>query len=227
MPRSQINDELLVHEFHLIDVDIKPPFNPPFVLWPAAGFTTISPPEVTVESDRITEGTSDYTYPVLKKGSVSPITLTKGVSMFNTDFWRWITGALSGKNESAVGLSASLGFIPPARRRNLMLLQSSGLSFEGISKIMQNGSTKDQINAALLMPAAGLTAGVSGAASFLSGGDADINMLSVPGRAYMLFGCLPARYKVGSDFDANTTAVSIEELDLEYTRFEVLGTIGR
>jgi hypothetical protein len=51
-------------------------------------------------------------------------------------------------------------------------------------------------------------------------------MLAVPGRAYMLFDCLPIRYKSAGDFDANTVAVSVEELELTYTRFELMGAFG-
>jgi phage tail-like protein len=225
--RTQLDDSLLSYEFHLIDVDMRPPFNPPFVLWPAAGFDTITAPEMTVETEDISEGTSDYTYKVLKRASVSDLTLTKGVSMFNTDFWRWITGGLSGKNETSFGLTANIAPVPPARRRNLMLLQSSGLSVDGIVSILENGTIMEKINAATLLPAAAVTGAVSGAVSLLSQGVFDLNMLAVPGRAYMLFDCMPIRYKVGTDFNASEAAVSVEELDLAYTRFEVMGSFGR
>jgi phage tail-like protein len=35
-----------------------------------------------------------------------------------------------------------------------------------------------------------------------------------PGRAWLLHGCLPTRYKAGSDFDATASDVSIQELEL-------------
>jgi phage tail-like protein len=225
--RTQLDDSLLSHQFHLIDVDMRPPFNPPFVLWPAAGFSSITAPEVTVETEEISEGTSDYTYKVLKRASVSDLSLAKGVSMFNTDFWRWITGALSGKNEVSLGLTANIAPVPPARRRNLMLLQSSGLSVRGIIHILESGTIMEKINAATLLPAAAASSFVSESIDMLTQGVFDLGMLAVPGRAYMLFDCLPIRYKVGTDFSALEASVSIEELDLSYTRFEVFGSFGR
>jgi phage tail-like protein len=226
MARTQIRDELLSHEFHIIDVDIQPPFNPPLVLWPTAGFSAISSPEMTAETDTITEGTSDYVYTVLKKCSTTPVVLSKGVSMFNNDFYKWIVGAISGKNDSTLGLTATVSVIPPARRRNLLLIQSSGLSVEGIMEIMETGGIMDKMRATQLLPAAGITAAASAAVSTLSQGVTDLNLLAVPGRAYMLFDCLPIRYKAAGDFDANTLAVSVEELELTYTRFELLGAFG-
>ncbi len=40
------------------------------------------------------------------------------------------------------------------------------------------------------------------------------------GKAWVLFGCLPSRYKAGSDFDANDASVSIAELDFDCERIE-------
>jgi len=224
MSRSPLDDELLSHEFHILDVGFRPPFNPPFALWPAAGFSSISSPSVSLEMDRTVEGTSDYTYPVASgKATVDPITLSKGVLMFNTDFWKWVSGSIAGKSDSTLGLTSTLSIIPAARRRNLLLMQSSGLSFDGISEIIRTGSIKSRMRASALAPVAGIAAGLSAASSFVSQGVADLNMLSVPGRAYMLFDCMPKSYKTGTDFDANSLAVSIETLEIEYTRFELFG----
>jgi len=38
-------------------------------------------------------------------------------------------------------------------------------------------------------------------------------ILRVPGRVWMLWNCLPSRYKAGGDFDATSGAVSIMELE--------------
>jgi phage tail-like protein len=37
----------------------------------------------------------------------------------------------------------------------------------------------------------------------------------VPGRAYIMWDCIPTRYKAGTDFDANSADVSIMELELQ------------
>lgn len=49
----------------------------------------------------------------------------------------------------------------------------------------------------------------------------------VPAKAFLLKGCLPVRYKAGSDFAANDSAISVAELDMQLEGFEEisLGTI--
>lgn len=50
----------------------------------------------------------------------------------------------------------------------------------------------------------------------------------VPGRAWLLWGCIPMRYKPGSDFDAMSSEVSIMELDIQpwaITEFALLGSL--
>lgn len=37
----------------------------------------------------------------------------------------------------------------------------------------------------------------------------------VPGRVWMLYNCVPTRYKAGSDFDATSSDVSIQELEVQ------------
>jgi hypothetical protein len=42
----------------------------------------------------------------------------------------------------------------------------------------------------------------------------------MPARAWLLKGCLPKRYKAGTDFEASSGEVSIMELEVEVERFE-------
>lgn len=37
----------------------------------------------------------------------------------------------------------------------------------------------------------------------------------IPGRAWVLYDCIPTRYKAGTDFDANSSDVSIQELEVQ------------
>jgi hypothetical protein len=45
----------------------------------------------------------------------------------------------------------------------------------------------------------------------------------IPARAFILYGCVPSRYKSGSDFDASGSDVSIQELELEVEMMEQVG----
>jgi phage tail-like protein len=232
MPRSILSDELKVHEFHLYDVDWSLSA-PPFVFWPLAGFSSITMPEMTIETEEITEGTSNFVHHVLKKASMNALTLTKGVSIFNSDFWRWTVACLLGNNtkqgfaEFAAGLAKAAAFQGsppvPGKRRNLMLVHSSGISAEGLMLAVARGNAADKLKAVALAPALAVSAALGKAEegiSKASGGMIELGISSVPGKMYMLFNCLPTRYKPGSDFNAEETAVSIEELDIIFENFE-------
>jgi hypothetical protein len=42
----------------------------------------------------------------------------------------------------------------------------------------------------------------------------------IPGKAWMMYGCLPSRYRPGGDFDATSSEISVAELDLEMEFFD-------
>lgn len=228
MSRGMLSDPLRVHEFHLLDVDWS--FSAiPFVLFPTAGFSTITMPEMTIETETIREGTGDFVHNVLTKASTNTITLTKGVTPFNSDFWRWIVACLRGNTANDKTLLTFMsglaqvatfqGFPPiPGKRRNMILLHATGISLEGLVESMKT-SASDALKGAALLPAAGVDALATGLKG-MTGGLVDVGITSIPGKVYVLFDCLPTRYKPGSDFDANETAVSIEELDITYHHFE-------
>ena len=210
MPRTPLNDVLMTHEFHLIDVDLSISV-PPFVFIPTVGFTSITMPEVSIETEQVVEGTSDYVYNVLKNASANTITLTKGASAYNSDFWRWTMACLKGNAPDKFSVVPTKLPSIPGRRRNFMLIHFMNISSEGVLDALKTGGPIDKIKAGAMLPAAGLSAAILA----LSG-----EVVAVPAKLFMLFGCLPTRYKPGSDFDASETAVSIEELDLSYSYFE-------
>ena len=228
MARGLLSDYLLSHNFHLLDVDWSMNI-PPFVLWPSAGFSSISAPELTIETEEITEGTSSFKHHVLKKASVGSITLSRGATMFNSDFWRWIMACLKGTRTKTNMLefmkdlgkaTAFQGNIPvPGKRRNLALIHLSDISVEGLKLAAQQGNAMDKLKALGALPAAGLTSQLD-VVKAATGGMVDFGIASVPAKVWMLFNCLPVRYKPASDFDAGTSAVSIQELEIACERFE-------
>jgi len=236
MPRGMLSDELRVHEFHLLDVDWS--FSvPPFVLFPTAGFSSITMPEMSIESEEIREGTSNFIHHVLGKASMNSITLQKGVTPFNSDFWRWTVACLNGNNtDSSYGVTSFLadlagavalqGLPPvPGKRRNMLIMHGTGISPEGLVESMNKGSGVDAVKGAALLPAAGVAALTDQLAAWTNG-MVDVGITSIPGKVYMLFDCLPTRYKPGSDFDASATAVSIEELEIVFSHFEEFSLAG-
>lgn len=230
MPRPLINDALLVHRFHVLD--ISPSISiPPFVLWPSAAFTSVSAPEITAAVEDIQEGTSDFVHHVLSKASVNTITLNKGVSALNSDFWRWMVGAIRGNPTAGTdALSVAKTVLPfigstpkiPAKRRNLLLMHFAPFDVEGLISDLENpqNNAMSRIAGAGLLAVGGNVQALSQLISTATGGFASLGIEYVPAKVYMLIDCLPIRYKPASDFDAATSAVSIEELEISFGRME-------
>lgn len=171
MARSRLDDLLQVHTFWLMDVvpTIQPPF---FVFDGSMGFESVTAPEITLSETEIEDGNALVKRVVVGKGSVSKITLRRGVRYWDTEFWSWLSDAMRGK---------------ASPRKTLALLH--------LHKV---GKT------------------IAPSALFMGLSDQGYAV----GRAWLLFNCLPSRYKAGSDFDAKGSEVSIAELDVTYEGFE-------
>lgn len=215
MARSILQDYLQAFPFALFDVSPIEALSLP-IFTPLSGFASVSSPEITVETMDIKEANWPFKRTAIKSADVSQITLTKGVTFANSDFWRWILASVMGDTEWKL----KLPFLPPSRvggptpRRQLILVHffarnPLGTLAAAASAII--GGTLDTasaISGALTVGATGGLANVLGQFGF------DIAP-RIPARAYVLHGCLPTRYKTGSDFDARSGDVSIAELDLK------------
>lgn len=173
---QRLFDYLSNYRFHLFDVTLG---GPP-VLNISYGFARVSMPETTVEMKEIKEGVLEYKHYVPIGATISPITLERGVSVFNSDFNDWARAVIKGV---------------PNQRRNLMLVQFSEAGFLG--------SPSDTGKASL---------GLDLLNQFINFGDL---FSRVPGRAWMLYGCLPTTYKAGSDLDALGNEISIAQLTVQ------------
>jgi len=216
------------------------------VLTPSFGFSAITAPELTLETEEIQEGNWYYPRKVVKGATVGTITLSRGATFFDSDFYRWINATMTGNTENfnsegyntamllqgggantgTPGLDTTLNIlggvaglfgIPriggPSPRRDLVLLHffnhlPSGTATDAI------GLASDLIIAAAQGPA---TLGFS-----LSSIGTPGSVHRVPARAWKLRGCIPTRYKPGSDFDASGIEASIMELDVEVESFTEL-----
>lgn len=195
MARARLLDHLQAHKFHLLDVSYDLSI-PPFALNPLGGFQSITAPEMSLETEEVAEGNYWFKRHVISGGDIGNITLSRGVTFYDAEFWLWITAAIRGQPSSTLSLRPSLS----GKRRNLLLIHYTGYSLRGIE---------------------GAGPGIDAAASAAAGLLPTVNnALSLPGRAYMLMDCLPVRYKGGSDFDASSGEVSIEELEISIDRLE-------
>ena len=224
--------------FWLFDAGPFSPFALP-LLTPLLGFSSITAPEITAEFQEISEANWIFKKKIIKKADVSNITLSRGVTFYDSDFWRWMMAALTGDMTGIkftipgipVGIGLQVGGYTP--RRMLMLVQfftrspinpgaggeaaieaglfltAAGLTGAGLSSVLS-------LNAVLLAASAALTAAAPGAFEFAA---------RIPAKAWLLHQCLPARYKVGGDFDALSSAVSIAELELAVEMVEEVSLV--
>lgn len=206
MARSFLTDYLQTHAFWLIDGSTFTSGSFP-VLAPTVGFSSVTAPEIQLETAQINEGNGLFSRTVVTRGSVGNLTLSRGVTL-NQDFYFWTLAALAGT--TAIDRRIVGGLTP---RRTLLLIhfmsrgltaltQQAARTVAGSEPVRQNVTEN-------------LVAGLAPAPFETLG--------RVPARAWILWDCLPVRYKSGSDFDASSGAISITELDLAVERITEVG----
>ena len=237
--RLSLQDHLQVHPFWLMDVALMSSGGVP-ILTPLFGFSTITAPEVTVELQEVSEGNWFWKSKVLKKkADVGNITLTRGATFHDVDFYSWIVNALAGNNllqsPSAVVAQRLFGrnggFYP---RRDLLLLNFfahnpigtlTGAAVGAVASLFGgdfNSIASQGFPGLSTIPGADqLFADASPYFPSLGPLDTISNVSRlVPARAFVLHGCVPVRYKTGTDFDASSGQVSIMELELAVESME-------
>lgn len=199
MSRSRIEDLLQSHRFWLID--ILPSSTVPFFVLgsPSYAFASITAPEITLDVEEIKQLNSMFRRSVYSGGAVGPITLTRGCRPWDDSFYQWIRKAIEGEDTI---------------HRTLLLIHYTGV-----------GSDDERYND---IASGILSGGVTAVASGLGLDFGPGQILNLPGRAWVLWNCLPIRYKTGSDFDAKSAEVSLMELEIQpYAIKEfVLGIAG-
>lgn len=231
--RNSLFDPLRVSRFWLYDVAPIDNISLP-IFTPLSGFTSVSSPEVTVETQTITEGNWPFPKKVVKSADVSNITLSRGVTFYDSDFWRWINAAIHGNTGSISPNQIGIGGV--TYRRSLMLIHffrnvpaalgtdqygnvdtTSTATVASVAALATVGGAAISVGAGLLSDS--VTTGVISGAQLASmevwGGLQPHSMgIKVPARAFLLKNCIPIRYKTGGDFDANSGEISIQELEV-------------
>lgn len=169
--------------FWLLDISASPRL-PLFVAGALTnGFQSITMPELTAEAETIQPLNSAYPVTFAAKYTVGTMTLTRGVTPYDSTFWRWIRRSVSGEDRV---------------QRNLLLLHFMGL---GIGN-----------DAGPIVPA------VPGV------GVGNLEVIRGFGKGYILWDCVPTRYKSGTDLDGSSGEISIAELDIQplyFTEFSL------
>jgi hypothetical protein len=206
-----------------------------------AGFNSLTAPEISAETENIQEGNWMFQRKILKNATISSMTMTRGVTFFEADFYYWMKAGLYGDTDQLESLVPGLQIGGPTYRRNLMLLHFFSRSFVnppsggwGNDNAVETGG--DLERAALLGVGVGFDDAAAGAAlggltfaltrglNAIMGGGFEFAQ-RIPARAFILYGCIPKRYKSGSDFDASSGDISIAELEIECEMFEQIGLV--
>lgn len=226
MARNAFTDFLSDTNFWLVDVaPIETVAAPLFI--PVAGFHSVSMPELTLDVQDIVQGNSLFQKHTVKKGNVSSITLTRGARFFDSDFWNWTMAALTGDTatqalnfKSGVGPYGVGSIGGPTPRRTLLLVH-----FFRNFPLPLGPVPTDAARVAATVTAGAATAAVAAAfggartALFAVGAFVD-SVPKLPAKAWLLGGCIPTRYKPGSDFDASSGQISMQELEVAVESLE-------
>lgn len=205
MASARLSDYLQAFRFHLFDVPKVSGsggvFGSSSVFTLVGGFSSITNPELTLETEAVQEGTFPFTRYFTRRGSVSPILLSKGVRIGDSLFWDWASSQL-------------LGGSP---KRTLILVQFSGF---GPGAFVKSAKHLERFQSKIDRDRSGIARAVTTIGDTFLGSNLGDFATHAPGRMWQLFDCIPTRYKSGSDLDARSSEVSMEELELQPEYFE-------
>jgi hypothetical protein len=242
MARPTLRDHLQAYSFYLVDIAPIEVLGLP-IFTPLFGFNAITAPEITVETQEVVECNWSFHRKVVKKASIGTMTLSRGALFYDSDFWRWIKTAISGNTEDfqssnyGLAMSVGAGALDPGGS-NLGIAAaaaSSALGLFGFPRIGGPSPRRDLMLVQLFAHmgtgelAATAITGLLGVASVLGAGAAIGGFgkaARVPAKAWLLKGCIPVRYKVAGDFDATSSEVSIQELDIECENVDEVSLAG-
>lgn len=239
MARSSLTDYLQNYPFWLLDIaPISPLALPLFT--PLLGFSSITAPEITLEITEISEANWFFKRKVVKGGDAGSLTLMRAAKWYDSDFYKWVFAALSGHTggHGALDVMAVGG---PTPRRDLLLVHfmsrtplppgaASGvaaaagiLALQGVATGMADSAVfgRSAASAAAIGTAAATVGSIAASAAGAPLGPFEVAP-RLPAKAWVLYGCIPSRYKAAGDFDATDSAISIQELELAVESWDEL-----
>jgi hypothetical protein len=185
MARSRALDYLQSYHFWLIEISVseRAPFFAAGAL--THGFQSISMPEITADTQSFRPANSLYPVNYNASYSTGAITLTRGVTPYDSSFYRWIRRTTEGSDRIY---------------RNFLLLHFSSIGVDSGGEPLALSSVVEGV------------------------GIGNLETLRGFGKGYILWDCLPTRYKAGSDLEGNSGDVSLAELDIQpyyFTEFSL------
>jgi hypothetical protein len=217
------------------------------ILTPIFGFKSVTAPTISVETVDIREANWIFAKKAVRRASIGNMTLHRGATFYDADFYRWINFAITGD----VNLAKLLGVAPNGGtpRRSFVLIQF----FSHFPNPMANSSSLDQGAGQAVAGAIEQTALVSGGVALAGGSAAAVGaaalqtavfsaggaLLSsntsggpfeffprIPAKAWLLQGCLPVKYKPSGDFEGSSSNISIGEVEMAVEFMEEITLLG-
>lgn len=152
------------------------------------GFSKVSIPSVTLGTEDFKEGTWPFRRRVVTEASLGTLTLEKGVTRFDSSFWRWAMGAVNGK----------MG-------RQQLIIQ---LLHRTREPALPPGRAADRLKSAELVGSLNV------AGSQLTALQLKPTILTVA-KQWIVHEAIPVGVKPASDLDATSPEVSIMELEVQ------------
>lgn len=177
-----------------------------------AGFTSCTVPEGSVDSVTYREGTFVYTRKQPGLPSMSDISMAKGVARREKEFYKWMEVVMEGRGEYRENISIKHYHRAEVLRRPFPVPQQTA-TVQPFTAADLGDFTFDQINLRGGFP----TTQPSVSSTGWKPNDGQIAAV----REYKVYQAFPIRYKVGGDMDAETSEVSIQEIDFTYESFVV------
>lgn len=201
MARPVYTDYLQSFAFWMMDIapisfSAQPVFNP------VLGFSSISAPEISVEQYSFRPANWYFDRHVVQRAAISPFTARRGVTFYDSDFWRWTQAALSGNTSTNFSIGGA------SYRRSFVLIH-----FFARNPLLALAGNVAEAN------------GTTPTGVALNFGPFEF-ALRVPAKAYLLKNCIPLRWRSGNDFDAADGSVSIAELDFNCEMVEEISLGG-
>lgn len=219
MARRAITDPLQTHKFWIFDISYLDSVQLP-VFSPLLGFSKIGMPEVSLETHEVREANWLFKKTVIKGGSISNITLETASTYVNSDFWKWTIAALTGDTTAGrwlSGISKLQEVIGgPSPRKNLVLVQF----FARNPNIIASAAlavTEQRTRNITSRRRTGNTPEFDLQNSRFGPGEL---VPPIPAKAWILYGCLPVRCRPGSDFDASSAEISLQEIEISIEGIE-------
>lgn len=204
MARLRVLDKLQSFRFWLSDFSPDLRFARdaiPFLVFnPTLGFSSITAPRLTAKVEDIEQAGALTKTPVITGHDVGRITASRGTTIYESDLERWFARAQHGRG---------------APRRTLLLIQFSeiGGSINSVQGAIGTAGLAALGTAASLSTGnfTGLGALAATSASMIALGGGTVRL---PAKAWILRGCVPTLFVPATDFDAKSSEISIEQIEI-------------